>query len=158
MSALFSKSFVYAVQSTLYISLKGTSAPVLLREISENLGIPHPFLSKILQKLVHAGILSSHRGASGGFTLAQDSKTIRLQDIADSVDGPTPLTECLLGFGWCSQGEPCVIHDHGTTAKQLVRTLIAARTIDSISKEIALHHVSTQHSGPHHDTTPTPTI
>ena len=39
------------------------------REVSEQLGLPLPMVSKILRNLARGYILVSHRGASGGYSL-----------------------------------------------------------------------------------------
>lgn len=57
--------------------------------------MPLPTVSKILGTLVRAGLLSSHRGLKGGFSLARPAGSISIADIIQAVDGPVRLTNCL---------------------------------------------------------------
>lgn len=57
--------------------------------------IPLPTVSKILGTLVRAGLLASHRGLNGGFSLARPADKISITHIIEAVDGPVQLTNCL---------------------------------------------------------------
>lgn len=64
--------------------------------------IPAPTVSKILGAMARAGILNSHRGLNGGFSLARAPQDISVTDIVSVVDGPIALTECVEhGHGDC---------------------------------------------------------
>ena len=56
--------------------------------IAEAQSIPHKFLENVLLELKHAGIVSSRRGASGGYLLARPASEISLADVIRAVDGP----------------------------------------------------------------------
>jgi Rrf2 family protein len=56
--------------------------------IAEAQGISAKFLGSILTDLKRAGVITSHRGADGGFTLARPARTITVADIIRAVDGP----------------------------------------------------------------------
>ena len=67
--------------------------------VAEATRIPEPTASKILKTLVRADLLDSHRGASGGYTLARQPDEIRITEIIIAVDGPIALTSCLDAAG-----------------------------------------------------------
>ena len=69
----------------------------LAREMSEVLGIPAPFLGKILQPLVMRGVLESQRGRNGGFRLLGDPSEVTLMQIADSQELIYEKRQCFLG-------------------------------------------------------------
>lgn len=56
--------------------------------IAENQGVPSKFLGSILTDLRRGGIITSHRGAEGGYTLARPARTITVADVIRVVDGP----------------------------------------------------------------------
>ena len=62
--------------------------PIRIREISEAHGIPERYLVQILLQLKGAGLVSSTRGASGGYRLARPASLISLGQILTAVDGP----------------------------------------------------------------------
>ena len=61
--------------------------PVRIRSIADNHGIPSRFLVQILLQLKAAGIVSSIRGASGGYRLAKDPQDISLAEVMTAIDG-----------------------------------------------------------------------
>lgn len=58
-------------------------------------GLPAPMVSKILKLLARAGILASHRGAAGGYSLARPAQEISVAEIVTALEGPIAMTECL---------------------------------------------------------------
>src|SRR5262245_58743947 len=68
-------------------------------------GILHlsaPTVSKILKMLSEAGIVSSLRGAEGGYKLALPASGITLADIIISMEGEFALTECCTSKNLCA--------------------------------------------------------
>jgi len=64
------------------------AAPLRIREISELHGIPERYLVQILLQLKGAGLVSSTRGAAGGYRLARSSEAISIGEILTAIDGP----------------------------------------------------------------------
>jgi FeS assembly SUF system regulator len=63
-------------------------------ELSADTGVPLPTAQKLMGQLAAAGLLSSVRGAGGGFALAKAPAEISLADIVEAVEGPIALTMC----------------------------------------------------------------
>ena len=63
-------------------------------ELSGETGVPLPTAQKLMGKLAGAGLLTSARGAGGGFTLARGIAEISLADIVEAVEGPIAMTMC----------------------------------------------------------------
>ena len=71
-------------------------------EIAAQSHIPQPMVSKILKALARAGLLTSHRGAKGGYDLARPADAISVADVISALDGPIALTACIEdGPGGC---------------------------------------------------------
>jgi Rrf2 family protein len=64
------------------------SPPLRIREISEAYGIPERYLVQILLRLKSAGLVSSTRGALGGYQLARPASSISVGQILSAIDGP----------------------------------------------------------------------
>lgn len=134
---LFSKSCEYAIQALLYLAHKeGDGQPVLLREISDALHIPHHFLNKVLQQLTRDGILVSVRGVSGGFSFGRHSTEITLGDVVKAIDGDQFLGQCILGFPGCADNNPCPVHDQWKRAKQIILSIMSTKSIAELSKQM----------------------
>ncbi len=73
-------------------------------------GIPAPYLSKILRRLVLAELLVSQKGQGGGFSLACPAAEIPFIDILNAVDVFPSDGRCAFGWGSCDQLSPCPLH------------------------------------------------
>ena len=62
--------------------------PMRIREIAEAHGIPERYLVQILLQLKGAGLVTSTRGAAGGYRLARPAATISLGEVLTAIDGP----------------------------------------------------------------------
>ena len=69
--------------------------PVQLRRVAGEHGIPSRFLVQILLQLKGVGLVSSIRGAGGGYRLAKPPQEITLLDVIEIMDGDDwPHTSC----------------------------------------------------------------
>ena len=89
----------YALRISAFLAQSGQ--PVGAPHLSEALGIPPSFTSKILRKLLLAGLTQSTRGVGGGFTLAVDAKEVTLRQVIEAIDGAVAIRHCL------DEGQTC---------------------------------------------------
>src|SRR6516164_11817244 len=68
----------------------GDPQPVRIKTIADTHAIPQRFLVQILLQLKGAGLVTSVRGASGGYQLARPPHEISLADIINVIDRPPP--------------------------------------------------------------------
>lgn len=66
-------------------------------QISLETAVPIPTIAKLLNALVKGGLVISHRGAAGGYTLSRSAEEITAADIIQAVEGPISLTACVDG-------------------------------------------------------------
>jgi Rrf2 family protein len=77
----------YAVRAAIELAAAG-GEPVKGEEIADAQDIPLKFLENILGELKHTGIVSSRRGAQGGYWLAKPAEEVSLADLVRAVEGP----------------------------------------------------------------------
>jgi Rrf2 family protein len=77
----------YALRATTVLASAGPG-PVKSETIAAAEGIPLRFLHNILAALTRGGILTSLRGADGGYELCRDAATITVADVIRAVEGP----------------------------------------------------------------------
>lgn len=77
-------------------------------EIAQYCHLRLPTVSKLLKKLNQAGLLLSHRGAQGGYQLAQPAADISIAMIVAAIDGAIALTECSQKRQGCELETHCV--------------------------------------------------
>src|SRR2546423_7605787 len=76
-------------------------------ELSAETGVPLPTAQKLMGQLAACGLLSSVRGAGGGFALSRPAQEISLADIVEAVEGPIALTMCS-----DSNNHECILDAH----------------------------------------------
>ena len=111
---MLSRSSEYAIRALAYLAgntANGEGSWVLSRQIGEELGIPSPFLAKILQTLASEGILESQRGRKGGFRLARPADQTSLFEIVEPFDRLGQQRLCVLGQKTCSPEAACPLHE-----------------------------------------------
>jgi Rrf2 family protein len=88
---LFSAKAEYACLAMLELAIRhGDPRPVRLVDITDAHGIPQRFLVQILLQLKGAGLVSSTRGAAGGYHLGRSPEEVTLADIMDVIDRSEP--------------------------------------------------------------------
>ena len=105
--------------------------------LAEGTGVPLPTAQKLMGKLGAAGLLSSVRGASGGFTLAQSPAAISLADIIEAVEGPIAMTQCSGSdeASDCALDARCRVKPHMSIVSRAVRGALAGVTLEELARE-----------------------
>jgi len=89
-----SKLTDYGIVLLSYIAARANGQITTARSLSEESRLPLPTVSKILKMLSRAGLLVSHRGNKGGYTLSRGADDISILDIISAIEGSPALTEC----------------------------------------------------------------
>ena len=84
----------YAVVLMTAAARRDAGARLSATELAGETGVPLPTAQKLMGQLASAGLLSSVRGAGGGFALARPVTDISLADIVEAVEGPIAMTVC----------------------------------------------------------------
>ena len=82
----------YAV--VLATHLAATEGPHAARDLALHTQVPEPTASKVLKKLARAGVVTSQRGAKGGYSLARPAHEIGVDQVIEAIEGPIAVTEC----------------------------------------------------------------
>lgn len=92
------------------------------------------FLSKVLQRLVRAGLVTSRRGKRGGFELLDRGRQASLMDILAALDGVPELNACLLEGG-CHRSNWCAAHGVWVEAQEKMREVLVAATLQRLARD-----------------------
>jgi FeS assembly SUF system regulator len=90
---------------------EANSGPHNAREAAAEAGLPAPVVSKLLKTLARAGLLTSHRGSKGGYSLARPAADITVPEMIEVLEGPIRLTECAQHPGGCAQEASCHVRE-----------------------------------------------
>jgi FeS assembly SUF system regulator len=77
--------------------------------LADAVQVPHPTVKKVLKSLSQAGLLTSERGAQGGYSLSKNADAISVAEIITAIEGPIALTECVSEQSHCEQETHCSI-------------------------------------------------
>ena len=99
------------------------------QEISKVTGIAQPTVSKILKLLVRAKVLTSIRGAKGGYSLARAPEKITVATVISALEGPIALTECSASHKDCGQASGCDIQGSWGLVNQKIFNALESVTL-----------------------------
>jgi Rrf2 family protein len=127
----FTKAEEYGMFGVLYLAEKDAGVVTPLSEISQAQDIPEKFLAKIFQSLSKAGIIRSHRGVRGGFTLAKNPEDISVKQVLETIQGPYHLMKCISDQSVCTNGRQdfCALREV---------LLVAERKLVSVFEEVSV--------------------
>ena len=108
-----------------------------LSTLAEATGVRENFLSKILQRLVHQGLVSSHRGTGGGFCLKGAPRRITLLQVIEAMEGPTQLNVCLGDGPTCERRSWCGVHPVWRMAQGALTQVLGSVSIAQLAEETA---------------------
>jgi FeS assembly SUF system regulator len=103
-------------------------------ELSGDTGVPLPTAQKLMGQLASSGLLSSVRGAGGGFALARAAGEISLADIVEAVEGPIAMTVCSEGRSDCALDAHCRIKPHMGIVGTAVRGALGAVSLTELAR------------------------
>lgn len=95
-----------ALHSMMYMARKGET--VQTKEMAAEMGFSTAHVSKVLQRLNHAGLLESTRGPKGGSKPSRAAEKIYLLEIYEAIEGPLRPAGCLLTKPLCD-GQCCLL-------------------------------------------------
>ena len=87
-----SKLTDYAI--VLLAHLARSERTLTAQELAGRSRVPLPTVSKLCKELSRAGLVVSHRGRHGGYSLARNPDAISVAEIVEALEGPISLTEC----------------------------------------------------------------
>jgi Rrf2 family protein len=93
--SLLSTKGMYGLSAMYELSLKKTDKPTQIKEISASAGIPQNYLEQLLVVLRKAGLVTSIRGAHGGYLLAKKANEIFVKDVLIALEGNLHIVEQL---------------------------------------------------------------
>lgn len=128
----FTKATEYAILAVTYLAEKSGKEPVDLDEIAKKRKIPKSFLAKIAQILTRAGIVRSHRGLKGGFSLARPANSITVRRIIEEVEGPIALEKCIANPRECFQSRGCALTKIWKKAQDKLVEVLDATTLEDL--------------------------
>ncbi|MDX8408658.1 MAG: SUF system Fe-S cluster assembly regulator [Mariprofundales bacterium] len=104
-------------------------------DLSTATGVPAPTVSKLLQSLLNKQLLSSQRGAQGGYRLARQASMITVREVVDALEGEIALTECNSDHSQCEQQLECALRGNWQHINHAMQNLLDSITLADMAHE-----------------------
>ena len=117
------------------------------RDITEKTHVNLPTVMKLLKLLNKSGLLDSHRGASGGYSLAHKPNEIRLIDVIEAIEGDVGLTECSVKDSHCSLEPVCNTRHNWQTISHLLYDALSQITLAQMAQPLSTQQFQVELSG-----------
>ena len=128
-----SKLTDYGIVLLARFAVAAPGATLTAREMAETTALPHPVVSKMLKTLAGAGLLRSHRGAKGGYSLTREPERLTVAEILEALEGPLALMECSAGPGHCEQESSCTVRAPWQRINRAVQGALAGMTLAELA-------------------------
>jgi Rrf2 family protein len=80
-----------------------------LSDIARRQNVSESYLSKVFQRLTHAGLTRAMRGKHGGYALARPPDEITVGDVVRAIDPEPPMYQCLAQERCCEATQNCLL-------------------------------------------------
>lgn len=97
-------------------------------ELAEQTGLEATTVAKVLKQLGQCGLVSSVRGAHGGYQLSRPASRISVGEVVSAMEGPIGMTECAIEHGLCNHESRC-----GMRSNWMVISRAVARALNDVS-------------------------
>lgn len=113
--------------------------PVPVKDIAERQRLSEHYLEQLAATLRRAGLISSVRGASGGYELAKPPSRISVGDIVRVLEGPLTLVECLdHAEGCCDQTTVCMTRSIWKRLRDSMEQVLDSTSLQDVVDEAGM--------------------
>lgn len=117
--------------------------PISVRELCERNPLPKRVMAEVLKDLGRSGLVESHRGATGGYSLSRAPESITLGEVISALEGAPALTNCevssTLRTGGCEVKPTCPIRSPLQRVHDRLWHLLQHTTLRTLSAPHSSH-------------------
>jgi Rrf2 family protein len=130
-----SRKIDYALRAVIHLANEEASDRACsVAEIAARERVPRQFLEKIVQDLIHNGLVRSRRGPHGGYVLARPAEQVTFRDVIEAVEGPISLNVCVGEHADCSLLGTCGMERVWREGQRRVMELFEKTTIADVRR------------------------
>jgi FeS assembly SUF system regulator len=108
------------------------------RELAQRTRVPLPTVSKVLKTLLAANLLSSHRGATGGYQLTRTPSQISVREIVEAFEGSLAMTDCSIGPDICAVESHCATRSNWQKINRVISSALSNVSLLDMSRPLIL--------------------
>ncbi len=129
----------YGVRAMFDLALHFGSGPIALKTIAERQRISESYLEQLMAALRKAGLVTSKRGAQGGYELAATPTNVTIGEIIRVLEGPITPLDCLetdTGTGpYCQAPDRCVLRSLWKELQDSMTQVLDNTTLEDLRQE-----------------------
>lgn len=133
---ILSRTSQYAIQALIFLATQPRGVPVLIRTVAAHLGVPPPYLAKIMQSLSRGKLIHTFRGRQGGVCLGEGGEKTDLMRILTLIEGPGLADNCVLGLKVCGDDTACPMHTQWKPIKTKILKLLNQQTLGKLAAAV----------------------
>lgn len=122
----------YGLRILLDLATHQAEGPVIMRDIAARQGITEKYLWQVINLLKAAGLVSSVRGAKGGYVLAKLPAAITLLEIISILEGPVTVVDCVDTAETCDRSSSCVTREVWKRIEDSLKKTMAGITLQEL--------------------------
>lgn len=124
----------YGVRLMFDLALHYGDGPIYLKDIAERQGISAKYLWQLINPLKVTKLITSTRGAHGGYILGREPERISLKEILDILEGSLCLVDCVDNPSICERASSCVSRDIWREVSKGMRQTLENTTLAEMVK------------------------
>lgn len=131
----------YAMRVMIHLATLPAKERALLPALAAATAAPESFLSKVLQALSRARLITSQRGQSGGFAILPKGRRASMREVIEAIDGPLYLNVCLISKRACGRSKWCPAHTVWVEAQRAMVEVLSGAVIEDLAAQASKGHV-----------------
>jgi len=125
----------YAMRVMIHLATLPADERALLSALAAATAAPESFLSKVLQALTRARLITSQRGQTGGFAILARGRRATMRDVIEAIDGPVYLNVCLISARACGRAKWCPAHTVWVEAQRAMLEVLSGAVIEDLAAQ-----------------------
>lgn len=139
----FSTRGEYGVRLMVELARHYGSGPVSLSEMAEHESLPRPYLEQLVVSLREAGLVTSTRGAHGGYELARPPAEIHMSKVVTALEGPIAPMICASDdpehMAMCERTDFCGVNELWLRVRDAVIGALDSMTLAELAQPHSRH-------------------
>ncbi len=125
----------YGVRLMLALAENVNNKPIFLKDIASSEEISEKYLSQIIIPIKAKGLVTTYRGAHGGYLLSRPASEISLREIIEPLEGDLSLVDCVSNPGVCDRANACATREVWDEMSSLLLNFLDTITLDDLMKK-----------------------
>lgn len=126
----------YGLRAIVELSGSNQTGPVSLSTISSEQGIPEAYLEQLMRALKSAGIVTTARGKTGGYSLARDPAEITVYELLTALEGTTSIVDCVgEDADVCENACVCAARPLFLTLQSRINNVLKETTLQDLTED-----------------------